>query len=64
MINTDNLTPQLQAEVDDLLLELTVLAARRSMIPSVRDNVRMRLIFERLFMITEDPIFNLTKALK
>lgn len=64
MNSTEHLSPQLQAEIDDLLLELTVLAARRSMIPSVRDNIRMRLIFERLFIITEDPIFNLNIGLK
>lgn len=47
------------AKENALLRKLFILAAKRSMRPSMTDNVSMRLIFEELYMLTEKEEYKL-----
>jgi hypothetical protein len=44
---------------NQLLRKLFILAAKRSMRPSMTDNVTMRLIFEELHMLTDKDEYKL-----
>jgi hypothetical protein len=43
--------------VDKLKERLFILAAKRSIVPSIQDSAEMRVILERLYAVTEDSIF-------
>jgi hypothetical protein len=46
----------LQKEIE-LLRKLFILAARRSMRPSMQDNETMKLLFEELYLLTDKEIY-------
>jgi hypothetical protein len=45
-----------QKEIE-LLRKLFILAARRSMRPSMQDNETMKLLFEELYLLTDKEIY-------
>jgi len=45
------------SDVDKLKERLFILAAKRSIVPSIQDSAEMRVILERLFDITGDMIY-------
>ena len=45
------------SDVDKLKERLFILAAKRSIVPSIQDSAEMRVILERLYAVTEDSIF-------
>jgi hypothetical protein len=45
-----------QKEIE-LLRKLFILAARRSMRPSLQDNETMKLLFEELYLLTDKQIY-------
>ena len=47
------------AKENALLRKLFILAAKRSMRPSMTDNMSMRLLLEELHMLTENDIYKL-----
>ena len=47
-----------QREIE-LLRKLFVLTAKRSMRPSMQDNIQMRLIFEQLLLLTDKEEYKL-----
>jgi hypothetical protein len=56
-MNTDMQYDQ-QREIE-LLRKLSVLTAKRSMRPSMQDNMTMRLIFEELLLLTDKDEYKL-----
>jgi hypothetical protein len=46
-------------EIADLENELLILTAKRSIRPNMHDQARMRMIFARLFEITEDEKYKI-----
>ena len=47
------------AEENKLLRQLFVLTSKRSMRPSMQDNMQMRLIFEQLHLLTDKEEYKL-----
>jgi hypothetical protein len=48
-----------EARIKQLQMELFILAAKRSLRPSINDNIRMNAIFDELYKLTNNDMFKL-----